>query len=220
MRIIVPAPEDYVFSYTSRDLLGSHLEILDVVSGQRRIIYSSAVPFEAPNWTPDGKALIYNSAGRLYRFDLASRSPEVIDTGFATRNNNDHVLSFDGTMLAISHHSEEDQGNAIVYVLPSSGGTPRRVTAKGPSYLHGWSPDGRFLVYTGMRDGAADIYRIAVDGRRRDAAHRRAGARRRPGIHARRAIYLFQFRTQRQHANLAHAARRQPAGTGDGRRVQ
>jgi len=164
VRLIVPAPEDYVFSYTSRDLLGSHLEILDVVSGQRRIIYSSTAPFEAPNWTADGKALIYNSAGRLYRFNLAGRTPEMIDTGFATRNNNDHVLSSDGTMLAISHHSEEDQGNAIVYVLPIIGGTPRRVTTKGPSYLHGWSPDGRYLVYTGMRDGAADIYRIAVDG--------------------------------------------------------
>jgi Tol biopolymer transport system component len=164
VRIIVPAPEDYVFSYISRDLLGSQLEILDVVSGQRRTIYSSALPFEAPNWTPDGKALIYNSGGRLYRFDLAGRTPEVIDTGFATHNNNDHLLSFDGTMLGISHHSEQDGGNAIVYVLPVNGGTPRRVTERGPSYLHGWSPDGRFLAYTGMRDGSAEIYRIGIDG--------------------------------------------------------
>jgi TolB protein len=161
VRIVVPAPDDFV---PYRDLLGSHLETLDVVSGQRRIIHSAALPFEAPNWTPDGKALIYNSAGRLYRFDLASRTPQLINTGFATRNNNDHVLSFDGTMLGISHHSEEDQGNAIVYTLPSGGGTPRRVTAQGPSYLHGWSPDGKFLVYTGMRDGEADIYRTPVSG--------------------------------------------------------
>lgn len=161
VRIVVPAPDDAV---PYRDLLGSHLEILDVESGQRQIIYSSAVPFEAPNWTPDGQALIYNSAGRLYRFDLATGTPTVIDTGFATRNNNDHVLSFDGTMLAISHHSDEDEGNSIVYTVPVTGGTPRRVTAQGPSYLHGWSPDGKYLVYTGMRGGAADIYRIAASG--------------------------------------------------------
>jgi hypothetical protein len=161
VRIVVPAPHDAV---PYRDMLGSHLEILDVESGHRRIVYSSEVPFEAPNWTPDGKALIYNSAGRLYRFDLGSGTPQVIDTGFATRNNNDHVLSFDGTMLGISNHSEEDGGNSIVYTLPVDGGTPKRITALGPSYLHGWSPDGRFLVYTGMRGGDGDIYRIAADG--------------------------------------------------------
>src|SRR5213079_2838437 len=44
------------------------------------------------------------------------------------------------------------------------GGTPRRVTKLGPSYLHGWSPDGKFLVYTGQRGGEFDVYRIPVDG--------------------------------------------------------
>lgn len=161
VRLIVPAPAD---GGPVPHPLGSYLEILDITSGNRRIIYSAAVPFEAPNWTPDGTALIYNQAGRLYRFDLAQHTPQVLDTGFATHNNNDHVLSFDGTRLGISHHSEEDQGQSVVYTLPSGGGTPRRVTAQSPSYLHGWSPDGRFLVYTGMRAGAADIYRIAVEG--------------------------------------------------------
>ncbi len=162
VRLVTPAPP----GWTRGDPpLGSRLEILDTATGDRRIIHSSAVPFEAPNWTPDGAALIYNSEGRLYRFDLVGGTPEPIDTGFATRNNNDHVLSFDGTMLGISHHSPEDGGHAIIYTLPTTGGTPRRITARGPSYLHGWSPDGKYLVYTAMRDGSdGDIYRIAAEG--------------------------------------------------------
>src|SRR5206468_10885701 len=96
VRIVVPAAPDFARNH---DPLGSHLEILDVRDGRRQIVYSAAVPFEAPNWTPDGAALIYNSGGLLYRFDLARRTPEVIDTGFAQRNNNDHVLSFDGARL-------------------------------------------------------------------------------------------------------------------------
>ena len=159
VRIVVPADEG---SHPRERPLGSHLEILDAGSGERQIIYSSPTPFEAPNWTPDGQALIYNSEGRLYHFDLATGLPSPIDTGFATRNNNDHVLSFDGTMLGLSDHTEE--GHSIVYVVPVEGGTPRRLTAQGPSYMHGWSPDGMSVVYTGQRDGEFDIYRIGVEG--------------------------------------------------------
>ena len=161
VRITTPAPADFV---PYRDYIGSNLEILDVASGARRIVHSSAASLQAPNWTTDGKALIYNSNGLLYRFDLATGQPTQLNTGFATANNNDHVLSFDGRLLAISHHSAEDQNASIIYTLPATGGTPRRVTPRGPSYLHGWSPDGKFLVYTGGRNDEYDIYRIPVEG--------------------------------------------------------
>ena len=145
VRITIPAKPDFV---PYRDYIGSNLEILDIDTGNRRIVYSTPDSIQAPNWTPDGKALIYNSGGRLYRFDLAKKIPVVIDTGFAISNNNDHVLSFDGRTIGISHHSKEDQNKSIIYALPVQGGMPTRITAKGPSYLHGWSPDGKFLIYT------------------------------------------------------------------------
>jgi len=147
-----------------RDYLGSNLEILDLTTGNATIVHQYRGSFQAPNWTHDGKALIYAQEGRLYRFDLTTREPQAINTGFATRNNNDHVLSFDGSMLAISHHAAEDSGASIVYTVPSTGGTPKRITAKGPSYLHGWSPDGRWLVFTGQRNNDFDVYKISSDG--------------------------------------------------------
>lgn len=161
VRIIVPAHDNFV---PYRDYIGSNLEILDVARGRRKVIYRVPDSLQAPNWTRDGKALIYNRNGLLYRFDLATGSPAPINTDFATNNNNDHVLSFDGRMLGISNHSKEDGNKSIVYVLPVSGGTPGRITAQGPSYLHGWSPDGKFLVFTGERNGAFDIYKIPVGG--------------------------------------------------------
>ncbi len=160
VRIVVPVQEGFD---RWRDPFGSHLEILDVASGDRRIVYSADNVFEAPNWTRDGKALIYNRDGRLYRFDLATGTSSLIDTADVVRNNNDHVLSFDGTMLAISSHSA-DEHISQVYTVPVQGGAPTCVTPTGPSYLHGWSPDGKFLVYTGQRNGEFNIYRIAVDG--------------------------------------------------------
>src|SRR5438552_12102480 len=161
VRITVPARADFV---PYRDYLGSNVEILDVATGDRTILYRSPTSLQAPNWTKDGSALIYNSGGLLYRFDLADRRPVAVNTGFAISNNNDHVLSFDGGTLGISNHSKDDHDASIVYTVPVGGGTPRRVTALGPSYLHGWSPDGKFLVYTGERGGEFDVYRIAVDG--------------------------------------------------------
>jgi Tol biopolymer transport system component len=160
VRIVKPVKEGFE---RGRDPFGSQLEILDVASGHRRVIYSAEQVFEAPNWTRDGKALLFNQDGRLYRFDLATGTPSSIDTGVVVQNNNDHVLSFDGKMLAISSHGEQD-GLSRVYTVPVQGGQPKLVTPKGPSYLHGWSPDGKFLVYTGQRNRQYDIYRIPTEG--------------------------------------------------------
>jgi WD40 repeat protein len=159
VRLTIPAKDNFV---PYRDYIGSDLEISD---GRRRtIVYSSPDSIQAPNWTRDGKALIYNSKGRLYRFDLTTNSPSPIDTDFATNNNNDHVLSFDGKMIGISHHAKEDQNRSNVYTVPLQGGKPTRITSIGPSYLHGWSPDGKSLVFTGGRDGNFDIYKIPSKG--------------------------------------------------------
>jgi TolB protein len=161
VRITTPAKRDLV---PYREYIGSNLEILDVATGNTTIVHQYRGSFQAPNWTRDGKALIYAQEGLLYRFDLSSLTAEAINTGFATHNNNDHVLSFDGRILGISNHAAEDSGVSIVYTVPVAGGTPTRMTAKGPSYLHGWSPDARWLVYTGQRNGDYDVYKIPVTG--------------------------------------------------------
>jgi len=161
VRVTVPAPADLV---PYRDYLGGAIEVLDVDTGRRTTVFRSDRPIQAPNWTKDGRFLVYNADGLLYRLELATGKASKLDTGFATANNNDHVLSFDGKRLGISHHSPEDGDESVVYVLPSRGGTPKRVTPKAPSYLHGWSPDGRSLVYTGGREGNYDVYRIPVEG--------------------------------------------------------
>lgn len=164
VRIVGPAPDSFT---PYRDYLGSVLEVADVETGHRQVLYRSEQPFEAPNWTRDGGALIYNTSGRgeergrIVRFDLGTRERSVIDTGAMIRNNNDHVLSFDGAMLGIS---DNGTGQSAIYTAPVGGGTPKRITPLTPSYLHGWSPDGRTLVYTGGRNKEFDIYAIPSDG--------------------------------------------------------
>jgi Tol biopolymer transport system component len=160
-RIFNTAPDDLV-QYTT--YLGSLLEVMDVETGHREVVASAEGSWQAPNWTPDGRTLIYNASGKLYTFDLSTRESAVLNTDFAASNNNDHVLTFDGTQLGLSHHAKESNGQSVVFTVPVSGGVPKRITEKYPSYFHGWSPDNQYLLYTGERGGNFDIYKISKDG--------------------------------------------------------
>lgn len=146
--------------------LVSRLEIYDLESRERHVVHTATVRFEAPNWTPDDRYLIFNQQGLIYRIPVEGGEPEVIPTGFATSNNNDHGVSPDGNWLVISHHdpAKPPGENSTIYIVPIEGGTPRQVTEHAPSYWHGWSPDGSTLAYVGARNGQYDIYTIPVEG--------------------------------------------------------
>jgi Tol biopolymer transport system component len=145
----------------SRTLI-STLETVPIASKDRRAIYTTTNHIEAPNWSRDGKSLFFNGKGRIYRLPVTGGEPEMIDTGFAIRCNNDHGLSPDGNSLAISDQSQER--HSLIYIVPPTGGPPRRITKSGPSYWHGWSPDGRTLAYCAERNGEFDIYTIPATG--------------------------------------------------------
>ena len=160
VRISIPAWEGLV---PYRDYLGSHIELLDIATGSKEIVHTSPKSLQAPNWTTDGKSLIYNSEGLMYNFDLATRKPSLLPTGEVKNNNNDHVLSLDGKMLGLSS-GVRDLGGSIIYTVPVAGGNPKQITPRGPSYLHGWSPDGKLLIFTGQRNNEYDIYTVPSSG--------------------------------------------------------
>jgi len=153
-------------SYGQAGRIESSLEVFDLASGKRRVVYRDSNRFEAPNWSRDGRHLIFNRKGLLFKLPVAGGTPAEIPTGFARANNNDHGISPDGKWLVISHHNGETStgDNSTVYIVPAEGGEPRQVTTKSPSYWHGWSPDGKTLAYVGRRDGEYDIYSIPIEG--------------------------------------------------------
>lgn len=139
----------------------SRLETISVDGRERRVVYRAEKRFEAPNWSRDGKFLLFNSGGRIYTLPVEGGEPHLLDTGEAIHCNNDHGFSPDGQWLAISNSPGEA---SLIYVLPASGGKPHQVTKRGPSYWHGWSPDGKTLAYCAERGGNFDIYTIPVEG--------------------------------------------------------
>ena len=162
VRIIVPAKENFV---PYKDYIGSNIETMDVFTGKRSILYTDPhQSLQAPNWTRDGKGLVYNTNGLMYRFNIQNHTSLLINTGKVIKNNNDHVISFNGKMLGLSAASPDGKYNSVVYTVPITGGQPKQITPTGPSYLHGWSPDGKWLTFTGQRNNEFDIYKVPSTG--------------------------------------------------------
>ena len=166
VRIEKTVPDAYS---ASRDgILGSRLELLNVHDGKRLIIHEDSGRFEAPNWMPDGRKLLFNQGGAIYTIPVEGGTPQQLNTGSVLRNNNDHVISHDGKMLAISSsRSGMPGGGSTVYVLPLTGGEPKLVTDSTPSYLHGWNPNGQEVVYTAQRASrspAFNLYKKSIGG--------------------------------------------------------
>jgi Tol biopolymer transport system component len=163
VRFDVPAAEG---TDGDRSPSPGRLELLDVDTGDRRVVHASTTHFEAPNWSRDGKYLLYNQEGRIPKLVLDTMGPQVLDTGRVTANNNDHGISFDGKWLALSSHTEQTgrKAGSQIYVVSVHGGEPVKITDQAPSYWHGWSPDGSTLVYCAEREGNYDVWAIGANG--------------------------------------------------------
>jgi|GEM_PF-69237 len=142
---------------------------LGIDGSDPHLVYQTAERIEAPNWTRDGKWLVYNSKGSLWRIAAGGGDPIRIDTGEVKDVNNDHVLSPDGRTIFFS-------AGAHIYAVPFEGGVPRRVSNEHPgelqfkSFLHGVSPDGRTLAFVGVQAENGDpwkrldLYTIPSEG--------------------------------------------------------
>ncbi len=163
VRIDKPVP----YTYAERNgALGCRLEIMNVFDGTRKVILEAPYRFEAPNWMPDGKKLLFNQKGGLYTIPIEGGDTTRLNTGSANNCNNDHGISFDGKMLAISSGRPGLPGyGSTVYVLPLTGGEPKIITEKTPSYWHGWSPNGKDVAFVAQRGtNIFNLYKVNING--------------------------------------------------------
>ena len=143
----------------------SNVMIYDLATKSATVLHRADGIWEAPNWSPDGRFLLVNSNGKLYRIIVdGSSPPEAIALDSSLRCNNDHDFSPDGRLLAISASSPSSPQSQI-YVANADGSNHRLVVAAAPSYFHGWSPDGTYLSFVANRDGKQfDLYRVRAGG--------------------------------------------------------
>lgn len=146
----------------------SYLEIYDLESRTHHVVKEFPFLVEAPNWTPDGKWLVVNKGGRLFKIAPdGSTDLQEIPTGSITSCNNDHLITADGKWIGLSSNAPSNRSySSFVYLVPFEGGEPRQLTPDGPSYLHGISPDGKTVAYCAFRgpDREADVWAMPVKG--------------------------------------------------------
>lgn len=75
-------------------------------------------------------------------------------------------FSPDGSMIAFTGQYD---GNTDVYVVPTTGGEPRRLTwHSSPDFVQGWTPDGRAVLFRSSREGrptqTSKLFTVSVEG--------------------------------------------------------
>ena len=153
------------------------------------VIQTGKGQMEAPNWSRDGKTLIFDRAGKLWSVPAAEGNGSIaeatpIDIGNAGDCTGSHGLSPDGKWLAMTCTTPDHPGRRV-YIVPAPGavalstdatgadatkvflfyhGEASLVTANPDSYFHSWSPDGKTILFTRPSNGTLNIFAISPDG--------------------------------------------------------
>jgi Tol biopolymer transport system component len=150
---------------TAKLALYSSLKTVAIDNNARAamVVLTERSRIEAPNWSRDGKSLIFTRDGRLWTIPAAGGTATAIDIGGLSDCTGSHGLSPDGKWLAMTCTLPANPGRRV-YIVPSAGGMPRVVTEHPDSYFHTWSPDGKTIAFTRPSHGSGNIYAISADG--------------------------------------------------------
>ena len=166
-------------SATQQPKYRTSFAVYDLEKKTIKTVFTADGTWECPSWTRDGKYLISNMGGSLYRIPIdgdKTGAPKKIALSEPMRATNDHVLSYDGKQLAISgftgellHDSDgwrigphgEATSKADLFIANLDGSHARRLLI---GWVHGWSPDGKYVTFVANRKGDFDLFRVKVDG--------------------------------------------------------
>lgn len=130
----------------------SFLNVLNVHTGEVHTLKKFEGVIEAPNWLKTRNELYYNAEGRIYAFDLNTNTETLLDTGSFTNVNNDHVLSPDEKILAVSNMTFDKGFSSWVCSFNLETKEEKLMVKRSPSFLHGWDPKNKEIAYCAFRN--------------------------------------------------------------------
>jgi tricorn protease len=114
--------------------------------------------------TFNGTVIVFSYAGDLWTVDRNGGHASRLTTG--TGIETDPVFSPDGTMIAFTG---EYDGNTDVFVIPVSGGVPKRLTYHPSADVAvGWTPDGKSVIFRSNRESGSPrytkLFKVSLNG--------------------------------------------------------
>src|SRR5262247_3744451 len=95
---------------------------------------------------PDGRSLVFNLVGHLFRLPVAGGTATQLT--FGPYYDSDPAFSPDGTRIAFVSNRDGSDGN--IFVLEISSGRISQVTRDYQAGLQAWSPDGKTIAYVSL----------------------------------------------------------------------
>src|ERR1700728_2426301 len=112
----------------------------------------------------NGTLIVFSYAGDLWTVDRNGGHTSRLTTG--TGIETDPVFSPDGSMIAFTG---EYDGNTDVFVVPSTGGVPERLTYHpAPDAAVARTPDGKYVIFRSARESSSPrytkLFKVSVNG--------------------------------------------------------
>lgn len=141
----------------------SDLYTIDFDTQQRVALTTDIYREEDPDWSPDGKEVVFasdrNAYGRdgftnLYLVDLGSKQIRQLTSG--RWNDQDPRWSPEGSRIVFS---SDRSGTYDLYAIDRKGDGKRLTSMTGGAFDPEWLPDGSGVVFTGFEDSGFRIFR-------------------------------------------------------------
>jgi len=158
------SPTSQYVAYMSYEGAEPSVYLMDVATGQHRLIDRFPGMSLAPRFAPDGQRMVLSlergGVTNIYEYDLRTRASRrltdaaAIDVGAS--------YSPDGSQIVF----ESDRGGSKqLYVMNADGSNPQRITFSEGSYgTPVWSPRGDLIAFTRQSGGQFSIGVIKPDG--------------------------------------------------------
>ncbi|HXT76107.1 MAG TPA: winged helix-turn-helix domain-containing protein [Candidatus Eisenbacteria bacterium] len=172
------SPDGRSIAFNRRSELEHAIYLIPALGGTPKKIYTFNDPepwvvgeTRQTSWSPDGKTLavsaapLASSSRAILLISLADFSQHFVTSPGASDSDWSPAFSPDGRFIAFRRTA----GPGLVddlYVMPSSGGEPRRVTSDNvyiPS-APAWTPNSREIIFTSIRGGLTTLWRIPFTG--------------------------------------------------------
>ncbi len=140
------------------------LFVMDIATGEMRMVTDEAENIFHPDWSPDGEWIVYEFRPELAKIRVDGSEKTVLTTYDANQATSDAgpVWSPDGKQIAFTRRTSDNKTSNI-FVMNDDGSSLQQLTDVGHSTTTwlcclDWSHDGERLIFASNFEGSFELY--------------------------------------------------------------